>query len=68
LSEVDYLSLSLDDQYIVQIHTNMLSWIRAGKRNATYDWENNKKKSLKAAIEFFRVLMRFSVQSRAEML
>ena len=53
----------LDNQYIVQIHTNLLSWI--GKRIATY--ENNKnKKSLRAAIGFFRVLMPLlgAVQSR----
>jgi cohesin complex subunit SA-1/2 len=44
----------LDNQYIVEVHTNLISWI--GKRIATY--ENNKnKKSLKTAIGFFRVLM-----------
>jgi cohesin complex subunit SA-1/2 len=53
----------LDNQYIVQIHTNLLSWI--AKRIATY--ENNKnKKSLKSAIGFFRVLMPLlgAIQSR----
>ena len=53
----------LDNQYIVQIHTNLLSWI--GKRITTY--ENNKnKKSLRVAIGFFRVLMPLlgAVQSR----
>ena len=44
----------IDSQYIVQIHTGLLTWI--GKHLATY--ENNKnKKSLKTAILFFRVLI-----------
>jgi len=44
----------IDSQYIVQIQTNLLTWI--GKRLATY--ENNKnKKSRKIAITFFRVLI-----------
>lgn len=44
----------IDSQYVVQIQTNLLTWI--GKRLATY--ENNKnKKSRKIAITFFRVLI-----------
>ncbi|KDR77313.1 hypothetical protein GALMADRAFT_267467 [Galerina marginata CBS 339.88] len=44
----------LPTQYILQIQTNLLSWI--GKRIAAY--ENNKnKKSLKSAITFFKVLV-----------
>jgi cohesin complex subunit SA-1/2 len=44
----------LDSQYVVQIHTTLLTWI--GKRLAIY--ENNKnKKARKTAVVFFRVLL-----------
>lgn len=44
----------IDSQFIVQIHTSLLTWI--GKHLATY--ENNKnKKSRKTAILFFRALI-----------
>ena len=44
----------IDSQYIVQIQTNLLTWL--GKRLATY--ENNKnKKSRRTALLFFRVLI-----------
>jgi cohesin complex subunit SA-1/2 len=44
----------IDSQYIVQIQTNLLTWV--GKRLATY--ENNKnKKSRRTALLFFRVLI-----------
>jgi cohesin complex subunit SA-1/2 len=53
----------LPSQYIIQIQTNLLSWI--AKRIAAY--ENNKnKKSLKQAIGFFKVLVPLlgAIQSR----
>lgn len=44
----------LDSQYIVQVHTELLSWV--AKRLVTY--ENNKnKKLLKLAILFFKILV-----------
>ncbi|KAK0451767.1 hypothetical protein EV421DRAFT_2075799 [Armillaria borealis] len=43
----------LDSEYIVQIHTNLISWL--GKRLSTYQ-SNNNKKSLKRTILCFRVL------------
>ncbi|TFK31727.1 hypothetical protein BDQ12DRAFT_93119 [Crucibulum laeve] len=44
----------LESQYIVQIHTTLLTWI--GKRLATYQ-SNKNKKSLKSAVMFFRALV-----------
>lgn len=44
----------IDSQYIVQMQTNLLTWI--GKRLATYE-SNKNKKSRKTAILFFRVLI-----------
>ncbi|KAK0498783.1 hypothetical protein EDD18DRAFT_1318874 [Armillaria luteobubalina] len=43
----------LDSEYIVQIHTNLVSWL--GKRLSTYQ-SNNNNKSLKRTILCFRVL------------
>ncbi|SJL10386.1 uncharacterized protein ARMOST_13772 [Armillaria ostoyae] len=43
----------LDSEYIVQIHTNLISWL--GKRLSTYQ-SNNNKKSLKRTVLCFRVL------------
>lgn len=43
----------IEGQYVVQIHTTLLSWI--GKRLAAYE-HNKNKKSRKIAILFFRVL------------
>lgn len=43
----------LPTQYIIQIQTNLLSWI--SKRLAGYA-ANENKKSFKSAIDFFRVL------------
>ncbi|KAG7442823.1 uncharacterized protein BT62DRAFT_935557 [Guyanagaster necrorhizus] len=53
----------LDSEYIVQIHTNLISWL--GKRLSTYQ-SNNNKKSLKRTILCFRVLtqMLSVIQSR----
>ena len=53
----------LPSQYIIQIQTNLLSWI--AKRIAAYE-NNNNKKSLKHAVAFFRVLvpMLGAIQSR----
>ncbi|KAK0205357.1 hypothetical protein DFS33DRAFT_761234 [Desarmillaria ectypa] len=53
----------LDGEYIVQIHTNLISWL--GKRLSTYQ-SNNNKKSLKRTILCFRVLtqMLSVIQSR----
>jgi len=53
----------LPSQYIIQIQTNLLSWV--AKRIAAY--ENNKnKKSLRQAIAFFKVLVPLlgAIQSR----
>jgi len=44
----------LPSQYIVQVQTNLLSWII--KRIAGYQ-KNNNKKGLKSAITFFRALI-----------
>ncbi|KAK0199245.1 hypothetical protein DFS33DRAFT_1376528 [Desarmillaria ectypa] len=56
-------SADLDGEYIVQIHTNLISWL--GKRLSTYQ-SNNNKKSLKRTILCFRVLtqMLSVIQSR----
>ena len=43
----------IEGQYVVQIHTTLLSWI--GKRLAAYE-HNKNKKSRRIAILFFRVL------------
>ena len=53
----------LESQYVVQIHTNLLSWI--AQRLGTY--ENNKnKRSFKSATAFFKVLVPLlgTIQSR----
>ena len=44
----------LDSQYIVQIHTQLLSWI--GKKLAAYENTKNKK-GLKTAVMFFKVMV-----------
>jgi cohesin complex subunit SA-1/2 len=44
----------LESQYVVQIHTDLLTWI--AKRLATYEINKNKK-SLKLGIMFFKVLV-----------
>ncbi|KAL0946186.1 hypothetical protein HGRIS_012447 [Hohenbuehelia grisea] len=53
----------LDGQYVVQIHSTLLSWI--GKRIAMYE-SNKNKNALKTALSFFRVLLTLlsSIQSR----
>lgn len=44
----------LESQYVVQIHTDLLSWIT--RRLTTYD-QNKNKRSLKSAAAFFKVLV-----------
>lgn len=43
----------IESQYIVQVHTTLLTWI--GKRLAAYE-KNNNKRSRKTAILFFKAL------------
>ncbi|RDB23493.1 Cohesin subunit psc3 [Hypsizygus marmoreus] len=53
----------LDSKYVVQVHTELLSWI--AKRIAAYE-SNKNKKSLKVAVLFFKVLLPLigTIQSR----
>jgi cohesin complex subunit SA-1/2 len=53
----------LESQYVVQIHTDLLSWI--AKRLATYENSKNKR-SFKSAAAFFKVLVPLlgTIQSR----